>query len=122
MKRYVVTLARWIANKTVKAQWEAQGRKPKIGELSKASNVYFTENIEDLIAEAWEHPAAKEWRRKERMRLARKAVEAEISRGGKVSSIEPQEIRRLVDAYVKDHPEESEDIHLFRRLIGMCST
>ena len=42
------------------------------------------------------------------MKLARKAVVAEIrDRRGKVSSIEPQEIRKLVDAYLKDHPEEN---------------
>lgn len=104
MNRYVVTLARWIANKTVKSQWKAQGRRPKIGEIDDATAVYFNE----LLNEAWEHPGAREWRQKERMKLARKAVVAEIrDRRGKVSSIEPQEIRKLVDAYLKDHPEEN---------------
>ena len=42
MNRYVVTLARWIAKKTVKAQWKARGRKPKIGEIDEATKVYFT--------------------------------------------------------------------------------
>ena len=90
MNRYVVTLARWIASRTVKAQWKAQGRKPKIGEIDEATTVYFIEHAGDLIGEAWEHPAAKEWRQKERMKLARKASMAEIrDRRGKVSSIEP---------------------------------
>ena len=59
MQRYVMTLARWIASKTVKAQWKAQGRKPKIGEISKATNVYFTEHEKELIKQAWEHPVGK---------------------------------------------------------------
>jgi hypothetical protein len=40
--------------------------------------------------------------------LARKAVIAEIrDKGRKVNSIEPAEIRRLIDAYVNEHPEEN---------------
>jgi hypothetical protein len=38
------------------------------------------------------------------MRLARKAVIAEIrERGGKVNSIAPEELNKLIKAYVKDH-------------------
>jgi hypothetical protein len=60
-----------------------------------------------LIKEAWEHPIAQEYRHKERMRLARKAVIAEIrKRGGKVKSIAPEELRKLVEAYLKEHPWE----------------
>lgn len=91
MNRMVMTLARWL------------GRKPKIGEQDDGTVVYFNEWLD----EAWEHPEAKEWRRKERMKLARKAIEAEISKGGKVNSIDPDELRRLIDAYLKDHPEEN---------------
>jgi hypothetical protein len=66
------------------------------------------EHQNELLSEAWEHPGAKEWRQKERMKLARKAIVAEIrDKGGKVSSIDPQEIKRLIDAYLKDHPEEN---------------
>jgi hypothetical protein len=107
MNRMLITLARWLASKSVKAQWKAQGRKPKIGEIDDATRVYYVEHENELLSEAWEHPAAKEWRQKERMKLARKAVIAEIrDRRGKVSSIEPAELRRLIDAYLKDHPEE----------------
>jgi hypothetical protein len=42
------------------------------------------------------------------MRLARKAVIAEIrERGGRVSSIAPEELKKLIGTYLKDHPEES---------------
>jgi hypothetical protein len=42
------------------------------------------------------------------MRLARKAVIAEITdRGGKVNSIAPEEINRLIERYLKDHRWES---------------
>jgi hypothetical protein len=42
------------------------------------------------------------------MRLARKAVIAEIrERGRKVNSIEPAEIKKLVEAYLKHHRWES---------------
>jgi hypothetical protein len=107
MHRIVITLARWIASKTVKAQWKARGRKPGIGEISKATWVYFLEHENELLSEAWEHPGAKEWRQKERVKLARKAIIAEIrDKRGRVNSIDPEELRRLIDAYLKDHPEE----------------
>ena len=32
--------------------------KPKIGEISKATKVYFTEHEKELIKQAWEHPIA----------------------------------------------------------------
>jgi hypothetical protein len=108
MNRIVITLARWIASKAVKAEWKSQGRKPKIGEIDKATTVYFAEHQNELLSEAWEHPGAKEWRQKERMKLARKAVIAEIrDRRGRVNSIDPAELRKLIDAYLKDHPEEN---------------
>jgi vacuolar-type H+-ATPase subunit C/Vma6 len=80
----------------------------EFSEIARATNVYFMEHRRELIEEAWEHPVAQEYRHQERMRLARKAVISEIrDKGRKVSSIEPAEIRKLIDAYVKDHPEEN---------------
>ena len=108
MKRHVITLAKWLASKAIKAEWKSQGHRAEIGELAKATNVYFMEHRRELIEEAWEHPVAMEYRHKERMRLARKAVIAEIrDRGQKVNSIEPAELRRLIEAYVKEHPTEA---------------
>jgi hypothetical protein len=41
------------------------------------------------------------------MRLARKAVIAEIrEKGRKVNSIEPSELNRLIQSYLKEHPWE----------------
>jgi hypothetical protein len=108
MNRYVVTLAKWLANKSVKAQWKAQGRNPKIGEISRATNVYFTEHEKELIREAWEHPVAIEYRHKERMRLARKAVIREIrEKGRRVNSIAPEDLQKLLEAYLKEYPEDA---------------
>jgi hypothetical protein len=43
-----------------------------------------------------------------RMRLARKAVIAEIrDKGRKVSSIAPSELQRMIEAYLQDHPEDT---------------
>jgi hypothetical protein len=81
MQRIVITLARWLANRTVKAEWKAQGRKPKIGEISKATNLYFTEHQKELIREAWEHPIVMNYRQQDRIRLARKAMISEIRKG-----------------------------------------
>ncbi len=107
----VMTLARWLARKAVKAEWKTSGRNPQYAEASEiaaASNVYFMEHRNELLEEAWEHPVAKEYRHKERMRLARKAVIAEIrERGGRVNSIAPEEVRKLIGAYLEEHPEES---------------
>jgi hypothetical protein len=103
----VMILARWLARKAVKAEWKAKGRKPELSEIADATNVYFMEHRNELLEEAWDHPVAKEYRQKERMRLARKAVIAEIrERGGRVNSIEPAEIRRLVEAYLREHSWE----------------
>jgi hypothetical protein len=107
MKRYVVTLARWIASQAVKAEWKATGRKVEFEEVDDATAAYFREHQQQLLEEAWDHPVAKENRRQERMRLARKAIIAEIrERGGKVSSIAPEEIKKLIAAYMEEHPWE----------------
>jgi hypothetical protein len=36
-------------------------------------------------------------------RLVRAAIK---DKGGRVNSIEPKELRRLIEAYLKEHPEE----------------
>jgi hypothetical protein len=120
MKPYVMTLARWLARKAVKAEWKSMGRNPQYAEASElaaATNVYFMEHGKELIKEAWEHPVAVQYRQQERMKLARKAVIAEIrERGGRVNSIAPEELRKLVETYLQEHPEESVIIE-----IGCCS-
>jgi len=107
----VMILARWLARKAIKARWKAMGRRPEYAEASEivaASNVYFIEHREELLREARAHPVAIHFRERERMRLARKAVIAEIrENGGRVSSIEPDEIRRMIKAYLEKHPEDS---------------
>jgi hypothetical protein len=105
--REVITIARWLANKAVKAEWKAMGRRPQyeeVSEIAAATNVYFMEHWKDLIEEAKAHPVAIQYREREQMRLARKAVVAEIrDRGGKVNSIAPEELKKLIRAYVKEH-------------------
>jgi hypothetical protein len=86
MQRYVVTLARWIA--------KAQGRKPKIGEISKATNVYFTEHEKELIKQAYEHPVA--LRPKGRMIV-------EFRKGRWVKSID---VGKLFEDYLEEYPED----------------
>src|SRR5215468_5094653 len=107
----VMILARWLARKAIKARWKAMGRRPEYAEASEivaASNVYFLEHREELLNEAKAHPVAIHFRERERMSLARKAVIAEIrENGGRVSSIEPAEMRKLIKAYLEKHPEES---------------
>jgi hypothetical protein len=52
---YVMTLARWMASKAVKAEGKAMGRKPRDIDASEIA-AYFTEHMEELIREAWDHP------------------------------------------------------------------
>ncbi|SRR6266487_4877136 len=108
--RAICTLVRWLARKAVKAEWKAMGRRPeyaKVSELAAATNVYFIEHREEWLNEARAHPVAIHYRHQERMRLARKAVIAEIrERGGKVNSIAPEELKRLIQSYLKEHPWE----------------
>ena len=107
----VMILTRWLARKAIKARWKAMGRRPEYAEASEivaASNVYFIEHREELLNEARAHPVAIHFRERERMRLARKAVIAEIRENGRrVNSIEPAEMRKLIKAYLEKHPEES---------------
>jgi hypothetical protein len=108
--RMICTLVRWLARKAVRAEWKASGRNPQRAEASEiaaATNGYFMEHRADLLKEAWEHPVAQEYRHKERMKLARKAVISEIrDRGGKVNSIAPEELKGLIQRYLKEHPWE----------------
>jgi hypothetical protein len=107
MKPYVMTLARWLGRKAVKAEWQSMGRKPQHIEHSDIAD-YFTEHQAELLKEAWEHPVSIQYRQQERMKLARKAVIAEIrDRGGKVKSIAPDDLRRLIQSYLEDHPEDN---------------
>jgi hypothetical protein len=79
--RMICTLVRWLARKAVRAEWKAMGRRPEyaeVSELAAATNVYFIEHREELLNEARAHPVAIHYRHQERMRLARKAVIAEI--------------------------------------------
>jgi ElaB/YqjD/DUF883 family membrane-anchored ribosome-binding protein len=101
--RAICTLVRWLARKAVKAEWKAMGRRPEyaeVSELAAATN-------EELLKEARNHPVPIQYRHQERMKLARKAVIAEIrDRGGRVNSIAPEELRKLVETYLKEHPWE----------------
>jgi hypothetical protein len=75
------------------------GRKLQYEEASKiaeATNVYFIEHRNELLNEAKAHPVIRHYQHQEQMRLARKAVTAEIrDRGGRVNSIAPEELKRL---------------------------
>jgi len=102
----VMTLARWLGRKALKAEWKSQGRNPQYADASDIA-AYFFNHREELLKEAWEHPVAQEYRRKERMKLAKKAVIAEIKdKGRRVRSIDPIELNRLIEAYLKEHPWE----------------
>lgn len=104
----IQTLARWLARKAVKAEWKAKGRNIRYAEIGAATNAYFLEHRNELLRAAWEHPVVIQHRQQERMRLARKAVIAEIREKGRtVRSIEPAELKKLIDAYLEEHPEES---------------
>jgi len=56
MKPYnLVTIARWLAHKAVKAELKAQGRNPdhiEICEIATAANAYLKEHKDRLIEEA----------------------------------------------------------------------
>jgi hypothetical protein len=109
--RMICTLVRGLARKAVKAEWKAMGRQPQYAEASElaaATNVYFIEHKEELVREARNHPVAIQYRHQERMRLARKAVIAEIrEKGRRVNSIAPEELNKLIQRYLQDHPWES---------------
>ena len=102
-----MALARWLGRVGMKAEWKAQGRNPQYADASDVA-AYFFHHREELLKEAWEHPIAKEYRRKERMKLAKKAVIAEIKdKGRKVKSIAPAELEKLIQSYLREHPWEN---------------
>jgi hypothetical protein len=111
LPRVVLIMARWLARKAVRAEWKAMGRQLQYAdasELAAASNVYFIEHREELLKEARNHPVAQHYRHQERMKFARKAVIAEIrEKGRKVNSIAPAELRKLIETYLQDHPEDN---------------
>jgi NAD(P)-dependent dehydrogenase (short-subunit alcohol dehydrogenase family) len=106
----LMTLARWLAHKAVKSEWRAQGRKVQYihpGEITKETNLYLALHKARLMREAWEHPISVRYRQQDRMRLARRAVIAEIRENGRrVSSIAPDELHKLIGKYLEDHPEK----------------
>jgi hypothetical protein len=60
---HLLSLARWLARKAVKAEWRAQGRKVQYidaSEITEASNIYLTLHRNELLKEAWEHPYTKQ--------------------------------------------------------------
>jgi hypothetical protein len=90
MDRHLFTLARWLAKKAVKSELQAMGHKPEFSELAAAANAYLVLHRNALLKEAWEHPVARMYRHQERMRLARRAVIAQIRENGRrVNSIAP---------------------------------
>jgi hypothetical protein len=107
---HVLTLARWLARKAVTTEWRAQGRKVQYinaSEITAATELDLMAHRNKLLREAWEHPAAVRHRQQKRKRLARKAVIAAIrEKGRKVSSIAPEELGRMIETYLKEHPEE----------------
>jgi hypothetical protein len=87
--KMICALVRWLARKAVKAEWKAMGRKPEYADAA-ATNVYFMEHREELVREARAHPVA----------LNRE-------KGRRVNSIAPEELNRLIESYVKEHPWEN---------------
>jgi hypothetical protein len=105
----LLTIARYLAKQAVKAEWRAQGRKVQyipVKELSIASNLYLLTHRAELIREAWKHPVVVRHRQQRGQRLAQRAViEAIRQKGQRVSSIAPEELQKLIAAYVAEHPE-----------------
>jgi hypothetical protein len=105
----LITIARYLAKRAVKAEWRAEGRKVQyidIREITAASNQYLREHKAELMKEAWEHPALVRHRQRERQRLAQRAVISAIrQKGQRVNSIAPSELQKLIAAYVDQHPE-----------------
>jgi hypothetical protein len=105
----LITIARYLARKTVRAEWKAQGRKVQyinIRELTQASDLYLREHKAELMKQAWKHPAVVRHRQQQRQRLAQRAVISAIGqKGQRVNSIAPSELQKLIAAYVEDHPE-----------------
>jgi hypothetical protein len=78
-----MALARWLGRKALKAEWKSQGRNPQYADAGDVA-AYFLQHREELIRAAWDHPVAQQYRQREQMKLAKKAVIAEI--GGAVAA------------------------------------
>jgi hypothetical protein len=108
----LITMARWLARKKIKEKLRASGVRPDCiepSEIAAATNVYFMKHRDELISEAQVHPVVIAIRQQEQIRLARKAVIAAIrEKGQRVNSIAPEELHKLIKAYVKEHPEDRE--------------
>jgi hypothetical protein len=50
MQPYVMTLARWLARKAVKAEWKAMGRRPECADASVIA-AYFVLHRNELLKE-----------------------------------------------------------------------
>jgi hypothetical protein len=48
MRRYVLTLARWLAKKAFKAEWKAMGRRPERTEASEIAQA-TNGNLEEFL-------------------------------------------------------------------------
>jgi hypothetical protein len=105
----LITIARYLAKRAVKTEWKAQGRKVQYieaREITKASDLYLLRHKAELIKEAWKHPVVVRHRQQQRQRLAQRVViEAIRQKGQRVNSIAPEELQKLIEAYVEDHPE-----------------
>jgi hypothetical protein len=105
----LITIARYLAKRAVKAEWRAQGRKVQYiqaREITKASNIYLLRHKAELLREAWKHPALVRHRQQQRQRLAQRAVISAIrQKGQRVNSIAPSELQKLIADYVDEHPE-----------------
>jgi hypothetical protein len=100
-------LVRWLARKAITAEFKREGRTISYldaRKITEASNIYLLTHKEELM----KHPAVVQYRQQRRLRLARKAVIAEIrDKGRKVNSIEPSELKKLIESYLEEHPEEN---------------
>jgi hypothetical protein len=105
----LITIARYLAKQAVKAEWRAQGRKVQYietKEITKASNLYLLRQRSELMKQAWKHPVIVRHRQWQGQRLAQRAVIETIrQRGERVNSIAPDELQKLIEAYVAEHPE-----------------
>jgi hypothetical protein len=105
-----MTLARCLARKAVKEEWRAQGRKVQYihpSEITKASNRYLEEHRNELMMEAAQRficgtPFETRARQERWKTLVKEAIRAE---GGKVVSIAPADLRKLVEAFLQENPE-----------------
>jgi hypothetical protein len=118
----LMTLARWLAHKAVKEEWRAQGTKVQyipISETRAAAKLYLWEHKAELLEQAatryleqqqficgtpFETRAMQErWKR-----LVKEAIR---NKGGKVNSIAPGELQKLVTEYLAQNPNRRWNVH-----------